>query len=81
MLPNVCQASRGVRVDGIGSVHREERQLCGERVATGCPLREDDYRRRSSVTTMLESLNWVSLASRRVAAKLVMLCYTALQTT
>ena len=32
-----------------------------------------DYHRRSSVTTMLESLNWVSLASRRVEAKLVML--------
>ena len=32
-----------------------------------------DYHRRSSVTTMLESLNWVSLASRRAEAKLVML--------
>ena len=32
-----------------------------------------DYRRRSSVTTMFESLNWVSLASRRAEAKLVML--------
>ena len=31
------------------------------------------YRRRSSVTTMLESFNWVSLASRRTEAKLVML--------
>ena len=30
-------------------------------------------RRRSSVTTMLEILNWVSLASRRAEAKLVML--------
>ena len=34
---------------------------------------KSDYRRRSSVTTMLESLNWVSLASRRAEAKLVML--------
>ena len=34
---------------------------------------KSDYRRRISVTTMLESLNWVSLASRRAEAKLVML--------
>ena len=34
---------------------------------------KSDYRRRSSVTTMLDSLNWVSLASRRAEAKLVML--------
>ena len=34
---------------------------------------KSDYRRRSSVTTMLESLNWMSLASRRAEAKLVML--------
>ena len=34
---------------------------------------KSDHRRRSSVTTMLESLNWVSLASRRAEAKLVML--------
>ena len=34
---------------------------------------KSDYCRRSSVTTMLESLNWVSLASRRAEAKLVML--------
>ena len=34
---------------------------------------KSDYRRRSSVTTMLESLNWVSVASRRAEAKFVML--------
>jgi hypothetical protein len=34
---------------------------------------KSDYRRRSSVTTMLESLKWVTLASRRAEAKLVML--------
>jgi len=34
---------------------------------------KSDYRRRSSVTAMLESLNWVSLASRRAEAKLVVL--------
>ena len=34
---------------------------------------KSDYRRRRSVTTMLESLNWVSVASRRAEAKLVML--------
>ena len=34
---------------------------------------KSDYRRRSSVTTMLESLNLVSLVSRRAGAKLVML--------
>ena len=33
---------------------------------------KNDYRRHSSVTTMLKSLNWVSLASRRAEAKLVM---------
>ena len=32
------------------------------------------YRRRSSVTTLLESVNCVSLASRRSEIKLVMLC-------
>ena len=35
---------------------------------------KSDYRRRSSVTTMLESLNWETLASRRAEAKLIMLC-------
>ena len=34
---------------------------------------KSDYRRRSSVTTMLECLNWVSVASRRAEAKFVML--------
>ena len=34
---------------------------------------KSDYRRRSSVTTMLERLNWVSLASRRPEAKLILL--------
>ena len=41
MLPNVCQANRGVCVHGMGSVHREELQICGERAATGCPIREE----------------------------------------
>ena len=36
-----------------------------------------DYRRRSSVTTMLESLNWVSLASKRAETKLVILYHIA----
>ncbi len=34
---------------------------------------KSDYRRRSSVTTTIESLNWVSLVSRRAEAKLVMM--------
>ena len=40
MLPKVCQANRGVCVDGMGSV-QVEHQICGERAATGCPLREE----------------------------------------
>ena len=73
MLPNVCQANRGVCIDSIGSVHREEHQICGERAATGCPLREERLPSTQRVTTMLESLNWETLASRRAEAKLVML--------
>lgn len=34
---------------------------------------KSDYRRRSSVTTMIESLKWETLASRRANAKLIML--------
>ena len=41
MLPNFCQANRGVCVDGMGSVHREEHEICGERAATGGPIREE----------------------------------------
>ena len=73
MLSSVCQANRGVCLDGMGPVHREKHQICGERAATGSRFVKSNYRRRSSVTTMLESLNWVSLASRRAEAKLVML--------
>ena len=72
MLSNVCQANRGVCLDGMGPVYREKHQNCGERAATTCFVKID-YRRLNSVTTMLESLNWVSLASRRAEAKLVML--------
>ena len=41
MLSNVCQANRGVCLDGMGPVHREKHQNCGERAATGCTLREE----------------------------------------
>ena len=49
----------------IKSVENVQRQAA--------PFVKGDYHRPSSVTTMLESLNWVSLASRRAEAKLVML--------
>ena len=41
MLSSVCQANRGVCLDGMGPVHREKHQICGERAATGCTLREE----------------------------------------
>ena len=73
MLPNVCQANRGVCVDAMGSVHREDINSVENVQRQAARFTKIDYRRRSSVTTMLESLNWVSLASRRAEAKLVML--------
>ena len=36
MLSNVCQANRGVCLDGMGPVQREKHQIDGERAATGC---------------------------------------------
>ena len=41
MIPNICQANRGVYLNGMGPVHREKHQICGERAATGCKLREE----------------------------------------
>ena len=41
MLSSVCPANRGVCLDGMGPVHREKHQICGERAATGCTLREE----------------------------------------
>ena len=73
MLSNVCQANRGVCLDGMGPVHREKHQIDGERAATGCTLPEERSTTDDAAVTMLESLNWVSLASRRAEAKLVLL--------
>ena len=41
MLPNVCQTHRGVCVRGMGSVHKEEHQICGECAASSCRFREE----------------------------------------
>ena len=74
MLPNVCQANRGVCLDGMGPASTEKNIKSVENVQRqAARFVKSDYRRRSSVTTMHENLNWVSLASRRAEAKLVML--------
>ena len=57
---------------GMGPFHREKYQICGERVATGCTHREKRLPSTQQCDTMLESLNWVSLASRRAEAKRAM---------
>ena len=50
----------------------ETTQMCLLKHTFMSRFEKSDYQRRGSVTTMLESLNWVSLASRRAEAKLIM---------
>jgi hypothetical protein len=72
MLPKIVRPI----VDYVSTVWNpptEKQNICGELQRQAARFTKIDYHRRSSVTTMLESLNWVSLASRRAEAKLVML--------
>ena len=70
--PDVCQVHRGVCVDGVRSVYREDLlRIHVQRQAAR--FVKSDYRRRSSVTTMIESLNWIIIASRQAEATLAML--------
>ena len=58
----------------MGLVHRKNINTVENMQGQAVRFVKSNYRRRhSSVTTMLESLNWVSLASSRAEARLVLL--------
>ena len=72
VLPNICEIHRGIYVDGIESVHREEHQICGEYAVTSCLLHEEQLPSMQQC-----DLKWVCLVSRWAEAKLVMLYHIA----
>ena len=73
MLQNPCEALNGICHCHLGSVHRSkytEMEMVQRRSAR---MVCSDYRRTSSVSSMLQQLQWPTLQERRAQAKVTMM--------